>query len=93
VFRPHSDKFKPVDLNERLATLGADVRFSYGDRVLTLTFRMNKKEWQAGFYVLAGMIKCFGGYGFDFYDRRSGTSSYADSLIGKATKIEEGWDP
>jgi hypothetical protein len=90
VFRPHSEfKFKPVDINERLASLGADVRFSYGDRVLSLTFRMNKKEWQAGFYILAGMIKCFGGYGFDFYHSRSGTLSYADSLIEEATKIEE----
>ncbi len=95
VFRPHSEmKFKPLDINEALARLGvADVRFSDGDRVLNFTFRMNKKEWQAGFYIMAGMIKCFSGYGFDFYNRRSGTSSYADSLIEEATKIEKATSP
>ncbi len=90
VFRPHSEfKFKPVDINERLASIGVtNVHFGYGDRVLDITLRVNKKEWQAGFYIMAGLIKCFGGYGFEFYNRRSGTSSYADSLIEEAAEVE-----
>lgn len=77
----------PYDVNERLASIGAThVRFEQGDRVLTLTFGANPKEYQAGFYVMAALIKCFGGYGF--HGRSHGTSSYADSLIAEAASLE-----
>lgn len=75
------------DVNERLASIGAThVRFEQGDRVLTLTFGANPKEYQAGVYVMAALIKCFGGYGF--HGRSHGTSSYADSLIAEAASLE-----
>ena len=76
-----------LDVNERLASLGAThVRFNEGDRVLRLTFRVNIKEYQAGFYVMAALIKCFGGYGFG--DGSHGTSGFADSLIAEATRLD-----
>jgi len=83
----------PLDINDKLAGIGAsDVRFGEGDRVLTITFRANIKEYQAGFYVMAALIKCFNGYGF--HGRNHGGQGYADSLIAEAARLEsEGQTP
>jgi hypothetical protein len=92
VFKLHpEDVLKPVDINQRLTELGAaDVRFNDGDRVLTLTFRSDKKEWQAGFYVMAALIKCFDGYGFEMQHGQHGRSDYADWLLKGAAHMEAG---
>jgi len=84
--------FKPLDINEQLASIGAtDVRFGNGDRVLTLTFRSSKREYQAGFYVMAALIKCFEGYGFSADGH--GKSTYADLLTAEAAMLAaEGTD-
>lgn len=83
VVRP-DELWKPVDINETLTEIGAaGVRFEHGDHVLTLSFRSEAKNWQAGFYVMAGLIKCFGGYGFDAGGAH-GTSDYADTLLKEA---------
>jgi hypothetical protein len=88
-FRLQELKFRPVDINETLNSIGAtDVRFGYGDRVLTLTFRSSQREWQAGFYLMAALIKCFNGYGFEPHNGRGGKSEYADTLLGNAAKLE-----
>jgi hypothetical protein len=79
---------KPVDINATLNELGArDARFNDGDRVLTLTFRSDKKEWQAGAYIMAGLIKCFDGYGFELQGGQHGRSGYADSLLKDAEDL------
>jgi hypothetical protein len=76
-----------LDVNGVLARIGAThVHFEEGDRVLRLTFRVNIKEYQAGFYVMAALIKCFGGYAFQ--GGSHGTSGYADSLIAEAARLE-----
>jgi hypothetical protein len=92
VYEPNSVfDFKPNDINETLSGIGAaNVRFGFGDRVLTLTFRINKDERQAGYYIMAALIKCFDGYGFELQDRRHGMSTYADSLIRAAGELESG---
>jgi hypothetical protein len=74
-------------INETLASIGAtDVRFNKGDRILGLTFGSNPKEHQAGSYVLAALIKCFNGYGFN--GPRHGASTYADLLLAEAVRLE-----
>ena len=82
VFKLHpQDVFKPVDINETLIRIGAkDATFGYGDRVLTLTFRSNIREWRAGFFIMAGLILCFHGYGFELQAGSHGSSDYADDL-------------
>jgi hypothetical protein len=79
--------FKPININEQLARMGAShVHFGYGDRVLSVTFMSNKKEWQAGLYVMSALIKCFCGYGFN-ESGQHGKSSYADLLLAEAEKL------
>jgi hypothetical protein len=82
------EALKPIDINETLAQIGASgIRFDYGDRVLSLTFRSSIKEWQAGFYIMAGLIKCFDGYGFELQQGSHGTSGYADTLLSEASEL------
>lgn len=82
---------RPVDINEKLREIGASgVRFENGDRVVTLTFRSSVQEWKAGFYVLAAVIQCAGGYGFEFQTGRHGTSDFADDLLKGAA--DDGWE-
>jgi hypothetical protein len=58
-----------------------------GDRVLTLWVGSNIKEKQAAFYVMAALTKHFEGYGLgDGGDH--GTTSYADSLLAEAKRLE-----
>ena len=82
-----------VAINNKLSSIGATGRsFDEGDRVLTLTLRANIKEYQAGFYVMAALIKCFDGYGF--HGRSHGASHYADALVSEAAALDsEGTTP
>lgn len=81
-------EFRPLDVNDVLARLGArDVRFEYGDRVLEITFRSSKKERQAGYYIMAALIKCFDGYAFQRHGDRHGRSDFADVLIKEAIEL------
>jgi len=76
-----------VDINKKLSTIGAaHLNFKEGDRILTLTFRVNRSEYQAGFYVMAALIKCFNGYGF--HGNIHGASDYADTLISEAVALD-----
>lgn len=75
-----------VDLNERLKLIGAqNVHFQEMDRILRLTFRVTIEEYQAGFYILAALIKCFGGYGFQ--GDRHGALDFADYLVAEAVRL------
>src|SRR5262249_41250829 len=83
------DKLKPRDINETLARIGASgVRFEYGDKVFSLSFYSNRKEWQAGFYIMAALIKCFQGYGFELQGGEHGTSDYADELLREVPELK-----
>ena len=73
------------DINADLADIGAmSVRFGNGDYVLSLSFHGVSDEVRAGFYVMAAMIQCFGGYGFEFQGPSHGTRSYAEGLVSDA---------
>jgi hypothetical protein len=76
------------EINRQLSVVGAThVLLEDGDRVLTVWLRVNIKEHQAAFYVMAALIKHFDGYGFG--DSGHGTYSFADSLLAEAKRLEE----
>jgi hypothetical protein len=83
------ENIKPKDINETFARIGASgVHFEYGDKVLSLSFRSNIKEWQAGFYIMAALVKCFHGYGFELQGGDHGGSEYADALLREASELK-----
>jgi hypothetical protein len=76
------------DINRQLSVFGAThVVPENGDRVLTVWLRVNIKEHQAAFYVMAALIKDFDGYGLG-EGGGHGTSGYADSLLAEANRLE-----
>lgn len=80
---------KTLAFNERLASTGACVApFEAGDRILTLVFRVNLKEYQAGFYVLAALMKGFDGYGL-YGHYLHGTPIDAETLLAEAADAAE----
>jgi hypothetical protein len=79
------DVFAPADINKDLARIGAGgVRFGNGDYVLTMSFHSSTDETRAGLYLLAAMIHCFDGYGFEFQGGAHGGRAYADGLVADA---------
>jgi len=86
------DTFTPADINADLRGLGAHVSFGDGDYVLTLSFHSASEETRAGFYLMAAMIYCFNGYGFEFQGPSHGGRSYADGLAADAADAKQ-WTP
>jgi hypothetical protein len=85
-----NEALKPLDINKTLLRIGASgVNFSHGDRVLSLSFRSNFKEYQAGAYIMAALIICFDGYGFELQGGQHGASEYADMLVRDASEETE----
>lgn len=83
------DDFVPLDLNTELRKLGvADPSFRYGDYVLSLTFRTSIDEWQAGFFLMSGLIRCSNGMGFEFEEGSYGGVAFADKLAHEASEME-----
>jgi hypothetical protein len=83
-FRP-DEVMKGEDINASLAKIGAtDVSFGDGDYVLTLSFRSSTDELRAGMFVMAALIKCFGGYAFEFQEGNHGSGDLADELAEQA---------
>ncbi len=81
--------FVPLDLNTELRKIGPDVpSFKYGDYVLTLTFRSSVEEWKAGFLLMAGLIRCSRGLGFEFDKATYGGVSFANKLVREAAEME-----
>jgi len=79
------ERMRGVDINDDLRRIGAQgVHFGYGDYVLTISYRSSIDEMRAGAFVTAGMIKCFGGYGFDMQARTHGGDAFADELAADA---------
>ncbi|AOF90475.1 hypothetical protein [Sinorhizobium sp. RAC02] len=79
----------PLDLNTELRKLGPDVpSFKYGDYVMTLTFRSSVDEWKAGFLLMAGLIRCSNGFGFEFGELTYGGISFANRLVREAAEME-----
>ena len=77
--------FEGQDINADLASIGTKgVSFGNGDYVLTLSFGAASDEVRAGLYLMAAMIHCFGGYGFEFQGGTHGTEAFADQLVADA---------
>jgi len=80
-----TNSFAPKDLNADLKGIGVpSPHFKNGDYVLTLSFRSEIAEYRAGSYLMAGLIKCFGGLGFELQGPSFGTFAYADALARSA---------
>jgi len=90
IYQAEGAVYKPLDINIVLSDLGAEHQsFSDGDRVLTLTFRVSQKERLAGYFIIAALIMCFDGYGFELNERTHGKSNFARSLISEAAEIQK----
>lgn len=77
--------FVPKDLNTDLKRIGYKAPdYKNGDYVITLSFRSSIPEYRAGAFLMAGLIKCSNGLGFEFQSGTFGTGDYADSLAQEA---------
>jgi hypothetical protein len=77
--------FVPKDLNADLRAVGVkSPDFKDGDYVLTITFRSSVVEYRAGAFLMAGLIKCANGLGFEFEQGTFGADNFADALAQEA---------
>ena len=85
---PTLTNFVPLDLNEELRRIGViSPDFKYGDYVMTMTFRSDPEQYRAGFLVMAGLIQCSDGLGFEFDTPAFGRGPFADQLVNEAREI------
>lgn len=67
-------------INERVGASGGSFRIS--DRHALVSFRVRSlSEMRAASYVIAGLVICFGGYGFESQGNAHGRVDFAKSLI------------
>ncbi len=79
--------FVPSDLNADLRKIGVQSPdYKDGDYVLTLSFRSSVPQYRAGWYLMAGLIKCANGLGFEFQGSSFGRAELADSLAQEAAE-------
>lgn len=77
--------FVPKDLNVDLRKIGVpSPNYKDGDYVISLSFRSSVPEYRAGAFLMAGLIKCADGLGFEFQQGLFGTADYADALAKEA---------
>jgi hypothetical protein len=77
--------FVPADLNVDLRRIGVpSPNYKDGDYVITLSFRSSVPEYRAGAFLMAGLIKCANGLGFEFQQGLFGTTHFADALAQEA---------
>jgi hypothetical protein len=82
--------FVPKDLNADLRALGVkSPDYKDGDYVLTLSFRSSVAEYRAGAFLMAGLIKCANGLGFEFQQGRFGTDDCAEALAQEAKDLSK----
>jgi hypothetical protein len=73
--------FVPKDLNTDLRELGVpSPDYQDGDYVITLTFRSPGLQHPAGFFLLAALIRCADGLGFEFQAGLFGKADFADGM-------------
>ena len=75
-------------INERIgASVGA---FRINDRNALMSFRVRSPdEMRAASYVIAGLVVCFGGYGFEPQGNTHGSADFAKSLIEGAALLKD----
>ena len=79
------------DLNTALKEIGLNTaNYQDGDYLLTFSFRSSIPEYRAGAFLMAGLIKCANGMGFEFQGGTFGTDEYANSLAREAAN-PDGW--
>lgn len=84
-----AESFVPKDLNDDLRELGVQSPdYKDGDYVLTLSFRSSVIEYRAGWFLMAGLIKCTNGLGFEFQGPSFGGIEFADALARQAADLE-----
>ncbi len=74
-------------INTRLATTSDRFRISSGDAVMSIRVR-SPAEMRAASYVIAGLIVCFHGYGFEPQGNGHGRDDFAKTLIDGASALK-----
>lgn len=75
----------PKDFNRNLRELGVrSPDYKDGDYVLTLSFRTSVPPMRAGAFLMAGLIKCANGLGYEFQSGTFGTTDFANGLAQEA---------
>ena len=70
-------------INERLSASAGAFRISDGDALVSFRVR-STGEMRAASYVIASLVLCFGGYGFEPQGNTHGRLDFAKSLIDGA---------
>ncbi|MBX9859775.1 MAG: hypothetical protein K2Y20_09330 [Sphingomonas sp.] len=74
-------------VNQRLANASAQFRVSPTDAVISMHVR-SPAEMRAASYVIAGLIVCFHGYGFEPQGNGHGRDDFAKTLIDGASALK-----
>lgn len=81
------DDFVPADLNADLREIGIpSSNYRNGDYVVSVAFHGSAREQRAGAFLMAGLIKCANGLGFEFQGPSHGRSEFADKLVAEAKR-------
>jgi len=81
-------RFEDDETNDILAELGADHRMSEGDYVFSVGLGSDPLEWRAACFVMATLVRDFGGYGYETQSNTHGRAGWAEDLIRGADSFE-----
>ena len=87
LFSAASDREDVDMINNRLATTSGLFRVSSGDAVMSLRVR-SPREMRAASYVIASLIVCFHGYGFEPQGNSHGRGDFAKTLTDGVSALE-----
>lgn len=73
--------FVDDETNDILEELGAEFRVRDGDYQFGVGLGSDENEWRAAFFVMAALIKDFGGYGYEMQSETHGADEWADRLL------------
>ena len=74
-------------INARLAAAGSAFRITDGHALMSVRVR-SQVEMRATSYVIAGLVVCFGGYGFEPQGNAHGRADFAKSLLDGADLLK-----
>ena len=76
-----------AELNERLATSGSP-QIGTGEAVMSIRVR-SPSEMRAASYLIASLVICFDGFGFEPQGNTSGRADFANALLAGAEALRE----
>lgn len=76
-----------TELNDRLRST-SDLRIGKNDAVMSIRTR-SPSEMRAASYVIASVILCFDGFGFEPQGNSSGRADFAKSMLAGAKQLED----